>query len=85
MMTDPRYRDLIRSASDAPRGAIIVYANNRSPGDIQIKTEWGDDGNRNAFISDYRGRGFLYGPRARAEARAGYPYRIIGVMIRPGG
>lgn len=83
MLDNPRYRAMIRTASDAPKGAVIVYSNGRhSPGDIQIKTEWGSDLNQSAFVSDFRGRGFLHGPRARQAARAGRPYQIIGVMIQ---
>lgn len=82
MLDNPAYKKLIKSPDDAPKGAIIVYANNtKESGDIQIKTDWGSSG---GYVSDfYSGSSYLNSPKARRYARAGKPYRIIGVMMKP--
>jgi hypothetical protein len=82
LMDDP-YKGIIKSADDAPKGAVIVYATSdkKQSGDIQIKMDWGNDG---GYVSDfYNSRSFLESPKARDFARRGKPYKIIGVMIKP--
>lgn len=82
MLDNPKYRDMIKSPEDVPKGAVIVYHNSsRDSGDIQIKTDWGDDG---GYVSDfYSNNSYLSSPKARRRAREGKPYRMIGVMIKP--
>lgn len=82
MLDNPAYRKIIKSPNDAPKGAIIVYANDtKESGDIQIKTDWGSSG---GYVSDfYSGSSYLNSPKARRFAKAGKPYRVIGVMIKP--
>ncbi|UYL09750.1 hypothetical protein B9G69_004070 [Bdellovibrio sp. SKB1291214] len=82
-LMDAPYKGIIKSADDAPKGAIVVYATSdkSQSGDIQIKMDWGNDG---GYVSDfYNPRSFLESPKARDFARRGKPYRIIGVMIKP--
>lgn len=53
MMDDPRYKDLIKSPKDAPKGAILVYKDKGSPkaaGHAEIKTDWGTNG---GYVSDF--------------------------------
>lgn len=82
LMDNPKYRDMIKSPADVPKGAVIVYHNGtKESGDIQIKTDWGSNG---GFVSDfYSNNSFLSSPKARRYAKAGKPYRIIGVMMKP--
>lgn len=82
-LMDAPYKGIIKSADDAPKGAVIVYEtkDKSQSGDIQIKTDWGTDG---GFVSDfYSSRSFLESPKAAQLARRGKPYKIIGVMIKP--
>jgi hypothetical protein len=82
-LMDPPYKGIIKSADDAPKGAIIVYEtkDRDESGDIQIKTDWGTNG---GYISDYYNtRSFLEGNKADDFRKAGKPYKIIGVMIKP--
>ncbi|WP_413293044.1 hypothetical protein ACLSU7_16760 [Bdellovibrio sp. HCB185ZH] len=83
-LLEGKYKGIIKSADDAPKGAIIVYANKRRThyGDIQIKTDWGTDG---GYVSDFfTPNDFLTGSkRARDQKAIGNPYKIIGVMIKP--
>lgn len=82
-LMDSPYKGIIKSADDAPKGAIVVYATSdkNQSGDIQIKMDWGNDG---GYVSDfYNPRSFLESPKARDFARRGKPYKIIGVMIKP--
>ncbi|UXR65183.1 hypothetical protein EZJ49_02835 [Bdellovibrio bacteriovorus] len=82
LMDNPKYRDMIKSPADVPKGAVIVYHNGtKESGDVQIKTDWGSNG---GFVSDfYSGNSFLSSPKARRYAAQGKPYRMIGVMIKP--
>ena len=82
LLDNPKYRDMIKSPADVPKGAVIVYHNNtKESGDVQIKTDWGSNG---GFLSDfYSGSSFLKSPKARRYAARGKPYRMIGVMIKP--
>ncbi|MFV8259411.1 hypothetical protein ACNQKP_16510 [Bdellovibrio bacteriovorus] len=82
LMDNPKYRDMIKSPADVPKGAVIVYHNGtKESGDVQIKTDWGDNG---GFVSDfYSNNSFLSSPKARRYAKQGKPYRMIGVMIKP--
>lgn len=82
MLEDPRYKDLIKSPNDVPKGAVIVYHNDDpyAAGDTQIKSDWADKGK---YISDFSSpNSFLKSPRARQAARNKKPYRMIGVMIK---
>ncbi|XGC79360.1 hypothetical protein ACES2L_08460 [Bdellovibrio bacteriovorus] len=75
MMEDPRYKSLIKSPKDAPKGAIIVYrhaSQARHPGHIEIKTDWGTDG---GYVSDFLSTQHD-GPSGRV---------MIGVMMKPTG
>jgi len=82
MLDNPEYKKIIKTADDAPKGAVIVYANNtKESGDTQIKKDWGSEG---GFVNDfYSNNSFLESPKARRYDRAGKPYKIIGVMIKP--
>lgn len=53
MMEDHRYRDLIKSPKDAPKGAILVYREKGSPkaaGHVEQKTDWDVSG---GYVSDF--------------------------------
>lgn len=82
LLDNPKYRDMIKSPADVPKGAVIVYHNNtKESGDVQIKTDWGNNG---GYLSDfYSGNSYLSSPKARRYAAQGKPYRMIGVMIKP--
>ncbi|MEN0058323.1 MAG: hypothetical protein AAGB31_05775 [Bdellovibrio sp.] len=84
LLEDSMYSKIIQNPSDAPKGAVIVYANDtKEPGDVQIKTDWGNEG---TYLSDFDPQSknsFLDSPKARRYAREGKPYRMIGVMIKP--
>lgn len=72
MMADPRYKNLIKSPADAPKGAILVYRNTRDAkhaGHIEIKTDWG---NKGGYVSD-----FYRGINQTLHNR-----ELIGVMIK---
>lgn len=82
LLDNPKYKNMIKSPSDVPKGAVIVYHNGtRESGDVQIKTDWGDKG---GYVSDFHTpNSFLKSPKARRYANIGKPYKIIGVMIKP--
>ena len=81
MLDHPSYSKLIKTPDDAPKGAILVYANNtHESGDTQIKEDWGSD---SGYVNDFYSKNtFLESPKARRYARAGQPYKVIGVMIK---
>ncbi|NUN06212.1 MAG: hypothetical protein HUU57_10670 [Bdellovibrio sp.] len=82
MLEDPRYKDLIKSPADVPKGAIIVYHNGdkAAAGDTQIKSDWASKGK---YYSDFASsNSYLLSPKARQAARNKKPYRMIGVMIK---
>lgn len=82
LLDNPNYKKLIKSADDAPKGAIIVYENDSSAsGDVQIKT---DIGSKGGYVSDfYSKNSYLESPKARMANRKGKPYKIVGVFINP--
>ncbi|MFM6929147.1 MAG: hypothetical protein ACKOX6_11825 [Bdellovibrio sp.] len=82
MLEHSKYKKLLQTPDDAPKGAILVYANNtKESGDTQIKTDWGSE---SGFVNDfYSNNSFLESPKARRYDREGKPYKIIGVMIKP--
>lgn len=76
MLDDPRYKGLIKSPADVPKGAVIIFKNGRNePGDATIKT--GD-----GYVSDfYSPRPITLQPKGRRYEKMGVGYRMIGVMI----
>lgn len=81
MLDNPKYRAMIKSPADVPKGAIIVYRNGRpkEAGDTAIKTGYGNDG---GYVSDfYSPRPITQQTKGRRYAQRGIGYEIIGVMI----
>lgn len=83
------YKTEIRKASDAPKGAILVYENvpasnaacrrrSKSCGHIEIKM---DGPGRPGYISDYRSTTAISETPA-SYTRRGPLYRLIGVMVK---
>lgn len=73
MLEHSKYRNLIKSPKDAPKGAILVYRNTRNrihPGHIEIRTDWGSEG---GFVSDFY----------RSANNTIRNRELIGVMIKP--
>lgn len=72
MMEDPRYKKLIKSPKDAPKGAILVYRNTKDrnhAGHAEIKTDWGSKG---GYVSDF----------FRTDKQPIPNRELIGVMIK---
>ncbi|AGH96159.1 hypothetical protein A11Q_1943 [Pseudobdellovibrio exovorus JSS] len=83
------YKSEIKKASDAPKGAILVYENipasnaacrrrSKSCGHIEIKM---DGPGRPGYISDYRSATAISETSA-SYTRRGPLYRLIGVMVK---
>ncbi|WP_291515530.1 hypothetical protein [Bdellovibrio sp. ArHS] len=72
MLEDPRFKNLIKSPADAPKGAVLVYRNTRDrnhAGHAEIKTDWGKNG---GYVSDFY----------RSNNQPLYNRELIGVMIK---
>ncbi len=72
MMDDPRYKDLIKNPSDAPKGAVLIYRHGTQrnhAGHIEIKTDWGKNG---GYVSDFY----------RDDDSPLYNRVLVGVMIK---
>lgn len=72
MMDDPRYKDLIKSPQDAPKGAVLIYRHSKNAkhaGHIEIKTDWGSEG---GYVSDFY----------RKTNTRMFNRELIGVMIK---
>ncbi|KYG64500.1 hypothetical protein AZI85_03540 [Bdellovibrio bacteriovorus] len=72
MLEDSRFKNLIKSPADAPKGAILVYRNTRDrnhAGHAEIKTDWGKNG---GYVSDFY----------RSTKQPLYNRELIGVMIK---
>lgn len=73
MLEHSKYKNLIKSPKDAPKGAILVYKNSSNrihPGHIEIRTDWGTNG---GFVSDFY----------RSANNTIRNRTLIGVMIKP--
>lgn len=76
MMEDPRYKDLIKDPSDAPKGAVLVYSN-QGLGHIEIKT---GDGSSGGYVSDFYNKDSILGnPLAGLASKH---YQLTGVFIK---
>ena len=83
LLDNPKYKDLIKTPADVPKGAIIVYSTGESKeaGHIEIKTDNGDKG---TYISDYESKNSVQqSVKGLYKQKIGKPYKIIGVMITP--
>ncbi|WP_413944230.1 hypothetical protein [Bdellovibrio sp. HCB-162] len=72
MLEDPRYKGLIKSPKDAPKGAVLIYRNTRDrnhAGHAEIKTDWGTKG---GYVSDF----------FRTDKQPIPNRELIGVMIK---
>lgn len=82
LLSKPRYNDMIKNPSDAPKGAVLIYSGpwGENPGHIEIKTDWGKNG---TYVSDFQA------PKSVTQnplgGRAGSGFKLIGVMVKPGG
>lgn len=83
LLDDPKYKNLIKTPADVPKGAVIVYSTGErsEAGHIEIKTDNGDKG---TYISDYESKNSVQkSVKGLYKAKIGKPYKIIGVMITP--
>ncbi|WP_374029854.1 hypothetical protein [Bdellovibrio bacteriovorus] len=72
LLEDPKYKRMIKSPVDAPKGAILIYRNTRDrnhAGHAEIKTDWGRSG---GYVSDFY----------RKATSNLYNRELIGVMIK---
>ena len=76
----PPHDKTISNPAIAPKGAILIYAGGYNGGHIEIKTDWGTKG---TYVSDHQAPTSIM--QNELGGRAGNGYKLIGVMVKPGG
>ncbi|MNJ98458.1 hypothetical protein D3C87_162240 [compost metagenome] len=72
LLDEPKYKNMIKSAENAPKGALLIYENTRDrrhPGHAEFKT---DHGQKGGYVSDFY----------RSVDEPLYARKLIGVMIK---